>query len=369
MNNIGSKSQSNINNLDYNELEKIYSNEELLNYKELCKRLNIKECAGNSKTKQLKELMGVCKFERIGQKYKIIEISDKETIDLFNNRSIYIPYIQIILSHLFEQCCIKNNKNEMYFSTRELMFKIGMINENFKAITGKDMYFNCSLVAKENGFNQDNLYKFAYKGYNSVLKPIIKSALKSMKNSKSIEIIDGYKLYKKVKISDKQTVISYKYTNVNEDLGKEIFMIEGNTMSAMNISGSNELYGRKAYLKDEYYNNCNKIIKEKSKNDELFKENKWDYDGFYRAYLIIVNNKRLTNNIKDLRDEFNQIIQDKMYRTKTLKFLTGEELDIFVKATIDTLEENEYNFKNDIRKQEKIYAESILNEGSNYTTF
>lgn len=82
---IGSKSQSNIINLDYNELGKIYSNEELLNYKEFCKRLNIKECAGNSKTKQLRELMGVCKFERIGQKYKIIEIYE-EPLEYFDNR-------------------------------------------------------------------------------------------------------------------------------------------------------------------------------------------------------------------------------------------------------------------------------------------
>lgn len=351
-----SKSQSNIATLDYKALQEIYNNHEELNYKELCNKLHIKEYAGNSKVKQLRELTGLCKYERKGHKYIITEISDKETIDLFNNRSIYIPYIQIILSHLFEQYYLKNKKNEMYFSTKELMFSLGMINENFKAITGKDMYFNCGLVAKENGFNQNSLYNFAYKGYNSVLKPIVKSALRSMKNSKSIELVDGYKVYKEIKLSENETVTNYEYTNVNEQLGKEIFMIEGDVMTEMDIAGANELYGKKAYLKDSYYVNCNKMLREKCKTDE-FKKNRWDFDGFYRAYMIVVNNKRLTHNIKDLKTEFNQVVQDKMFRTKTLNFLTGSELDTFVKATINTLEESQYNFKNDIKKQEKILNE------------
>lgn len=177
-----------------------------------------------------------------------------------------------------------------------------------------------------------------------------------MKNSKSIELVDGYKVYKEIKLSENETVTNYEYTNVNEQLGKEIFMIEGDVMTEMDIAGANELYGKKAYLKDSYYVNCNKMLREKCKTDE-FKKNRWDFDGFYRAYMIVVNNKRLTHNIKDLKTEFNQVVQDKMFRTKTLNFLTGSELDTFVKATINTLEESQYNFKNDIKKQEKILNE------------
>ena len=72
----GSKSKSNIETINYDELRNIYENEECLTYKELCNRLNIKEMSGNSKIKQMRELTGICRYEKIGRKYIIKELCD-----------------------------------------------------------------------------------------------------------------------------------------------------------------------------------------------------------------------------------------------------------------------------------------------------
>lgn len=80
-----SKGTSNIENLNYDVLKEIYENKEMLNYKQLCNRLEIDELTGNSKLKQLKELSGILKYKRIGQKYLITELCDKEN---------YIPVLE-----------------------------------------------------------------------------------------------------------------------------------------------------------------------------------------------------------------------------------------------------------------------------------
>lgn len=331
--------------MNYDKLEELFNTKELLNYKELCEHLNIPELAGNSKKKQLRELNGLCVFERIGQKYKVIEICDKEILDLFNNRSIYIPYIQVIISDIFE----KIGKEELYLTTKELMLKTGMINNNFKILLGKDTYYNCQIISIMNGFNVEHLYNYGNKGYNEVLRPVIDSALKSMKNSKMIDYITGYKLYKEIKV-DGQKIHSYKYTSINEELGKVIFKIEGESMDELGIKSSSELYGNKIHLRNNYYKLCN----------EKLKDYKIDYDGVFRCYLIIINKKRLYHNIKDLRIEFNELIQNKIRTSKSqaFKLLTREELETFIKATIVVGDNNnEYNFYND------LYPEN-LNEGA-----
>lgn len=348
----GSKSRSNIETIDYDKLKELCESGEKLFYNQMCEKLNIPVLAGSSKIKQMRELTGICKYEKIGRKYIIKELCDREVIDLFNNRSIYIPYIQILLSQEFE----KYNKDELYFSIRELMEKLGTFNHNFKAVSGRDSYYKCDIISKKYNINNGNLYKFVTKGYNSVLKPIIKSALNSMQNSRSIDLITGYKTYKYYDTESYKGFI-YTYTNINEPLGKEIFSIEGKCMSEMGIKGANELYGSKVYLQDDYYNNCNQRLKD-NYNTELYKNNNWDFDGFYRCYLIIINKKRLAYNINEIKKEFNYLIQDRMRRTQTFNFLMGSELDNFIKMMID-IEQKDYNFEKDIKKYEDKFNKMI----------
>lgn len=82
---IGSKSQSNIEGLNYDELKNIFDNQEMLNYKQLCEKLEIPVLSGSSKVKQIKEINTICKYEKIGRKYKIIKIYE-EPLEYFDNR-------------------------------------------------------------------------------------------------------------------------------------------------------------------------------------------------------------------------------------------------------------------------------------------
>ena len=331
-----SKSESNIDNLNYDVLKEIYENKEMLNYKQLCERLGINVLTGNSKVKQLKELSGILKYERKGQKYLITELCDKEIVDMFNKRSIYIPYIQLILTDIFENL----KKEELYFTYKEILYELGMINKNYKVLTGNNSYYNCQVVANENGFSPNHLYKYISKSYNEILKPIVKSALNSMKNSKSIDCVTGYGLYKKTKVGS-DYVYQTKFTNINEDLGRMLFKIEGETMDDLGIKNSNELYGKKSHLQKEYYKLC----------DEKLSKYKIEYDGFYRSNFIILNKKRLANNIPELKKELNQLIQKRISGTiiNTLDFLNGYEMKEFLKATIEIDGKNDYDFYNDLK--------------------
>lgn len=82
---IGSKSKSNIEGFNYDELKKICDNKEELSYSKLCKRINIKELSGNSKIKQIRELSGICKFTKEKNKYKFEEIY-KEPLKYIDGR-------------------------------------------------------------------------------------------------------------------------------------------------------------------------------------------------------------------------------------------------------------------------------------------
>ena len=343
---IGSKSQSNIEGLNYDELKKICDNKEELSYSKLCKRINIKELSGNSKIKQIRELSGICKFTKEKNKYKFEEICEKEIIDLFDNRSIYVPYIQILLSHIFD---IKNI-DSCYFTMSDLMVELGMINTNFKQLTGGEMKKYCSYISRENNFDSESFFKFVYKSYNSVLKPIVKNSLKSLQNKRVIDLINGYRVFKKVKYFEKEYILS-EDTNIQKDLGKELFSIESEAMTNLDIKDIRELYGKKAYLKDSYYKECERILRFKSENDEKFIKNNWKYIGFCRNYFIFLNKKRLSHNFIEIKKEFNNIVINKLMETSTLDSLSKENIKLFITALIFL--ENEYDFKKDILKVKK----------------
>lgn len=331
-----SKSESNIDNLNYDVLKEIYENKEMLNYKQLCEKLGINVLAGSSKSKQLKELSGIMKYERQGQKYLITELCDKEIIDMFNKRSVYIPYIQLILTDIFENL----KKDELYFTYKDMLLGFGMINNNYKLLAGSDSsYHNCQIVANENGFSPKHLYDYIDLSYNRILKPIVDSALISMKKSKAIDYCTAYGLYKKIKVGD-TTVNQNIFTNINEPLGKELFKIEGECMSELGIKGLNELYGKKSFLKREYYKRCN----------EKLLPHGIEFDGFYKSIYIIVNKKRLANNIPSLKTDLNSLIQKRIKGAfpTTFKELTGHEMNEFIRATIEINGTNEYNFKKDL---------------------
>ena len=51
-----------LENINVEQLKELAETHEAVSYRELCKRLNIKEYTGNSKYAQLKDLEAICEF-------------------------------------------------------------------------------------------------------------------------------------------------------------------------------------------------------------------------------------------------------------------------------------------------------------------
>ena len=354
------KLESNIPNLDYGNLMKLKYDGNWVNYKQLCECLNIPYLTSNSKTKQLNELNAVCVIEKQGVKYKITEVRPKKEVLLFNNRSVYLPYIELILLSAFE----KNKGDILFLSTKEIVNICNMINKNYQTLLNQNMYFESMLVAKANNFDHESFYKYLNKSYNSILQPIIATALGSMDKRKSISLNKGFKLYKEIKV-DNSTISTYKYVLETDELGKELFKIEGDVFTLLNINGVGDLFGSQRWRQKEYYSKCNELLKNKCNNDKTWIKNHWDFDGFYRCHAIVLNENRIKTNISQLKHELNFKVQNRLLTTQTLDMLTHTDRKTFIEATISKEGESKWDFKKDIKNGIKTIDESIKKSNSN----
>ena len=69
------KTESNIPNIDYGNLMRLKCEKTWVTYKQLCECLNIPYLTSNSKTKQLRELSAICRYEKQGNKYRITSMN------------------------------------------------------------------------------------------------------------------------------------------------------------------------------------------------------------------------------------------------------------------------------------------------------
>lgn len=340
-----SKNQSNIKDIDYGNLEKLKQEHCWLNYRQLCECLNIPYLNGCSKQKQINELRSICELEQDATKYRINSICDNREIILFNNRSVYLPYIELLLLNTFNSL----ESDILFVTTKEILILCNMINKNYESLLNSDMYFNSMLVAQANNFNHQDFYKYLSSSYNSVLQPIVTTALNSMENRKEISINKGFRLYKKIKINNIEIISPAVEVTETDALGKELFKIDGNVLTKMGLTNMSDLYGQYSWRKQEYYSECNKMLQWLCKNDPMWIENKWDFDCYYRCNAIILNVERIKNNIGSLKNELNLKIQSRLLTTKTLDTLRNIDRKQFVKATISKEGEYEYNFIDDIK--------------------
>lgn len=341
-----SKSNTNIPNIDYGNLMKLQYDGSWITYKQLCECLNLPYLSGNSKIKQLRELSSICEYKQDNNKYKIIKVRSNKEVLLFNNRSVYLPYIELILLSAFD----KSEGDILFLSTKEIIKVCNMINKNYKTLLNKDMYFDSMLVAKANNFDHESFYQYLNKSYNSILQPIVMTALGSMDKRKSISLNKGFKVYREIKLFDGK-VTNYTYVLETDDLGKELFKIEGDIFTEMGIDGVAELYGSKKNKQTEYYKRCNEKVKYNSENNDIWIKNNWQFDGFYRCHAIVLNENRIKTNLSQLKKNLNFKIQERLLTTRTLDMLTQVDRKIFIEATITKEGENKWDFHKDINKQ------------------
>lgn len=117
------------------DISNLYVGQVFKNYKELCRALDEKVMAGNSKKAQLKEWERYFSYTKDGHKFIITEIysEPKEKDDkriLGNNAAYYIDYIEILLLNLFAEYTEQGHRT-LLLSKGKLLYLLKMINTNY----------------------------------------------------------------------------------------------------------------------------------------------------------------------------------------------------------------------------------------------
>ena len=343
----GSHSQSYISTLNAENLLFLIDSNKLYGYREFCRILQIPvlSSGSNGQTKQLKELSMICEYEKENRKYRFIRLRDQDEIMLFNERAIYSPLIEYIISEKFcsDVCDEYKNDGILFISMSQLLVFTGMVNQNFNQVrTGFDAHETRIAVhfANKGKFDIGDLKMFVNVSYRDILKPIMRDALKSMDNKRSITIQKGFKLYT---LSDSNRAAYYPVLATSQ-LGQQLLRICADAMTQLNINKVQELYTSKKYLAQDYFNLCNEMC-----------FNQLGYNGFYDCYAIIVDKVRTRHNMDILQYELNQRIQDRLRNAKQFGNLSINSRDNLLDAVIDL--NTNYDFKLDLQKYRELKEE------------
>lgn len=216
-----------------------------------------------------------------------------------------------------------------------------MINNNYYAILN-DKNRNSALIGNKYGFD-DSFIEYVDKAYD-ILKPSLINALKSMTNKKEIVITTGYKAFKKNG--------TFVCASVTDELGEELFKIQGEAMNQLGVVKYSDFWGRYINKKQEYFELCNKIVKEKSENDQKWIDNGWNFEKFYQCYAITTNIDKMKfdlKNVTEVKEELNLITKDKLHKTKILRDMSYNDIDKWFIVCNTNQGDKQYSIVDDIK--------------------
>lgn len=325
---------------DEEKLQILVDNKAKLNYRELTNFLELPYLRGNAKEHQLSELSRICNIEKDKTKYEITEIYDSKLVKLSqkNGKSTTLPDIEYILLSQLSKSGIDGT---LFVSNKELLRLCYMINNNYCAILN-DKHRNSTFVGEKYGFD-DSFIEYVDKAYD-ILKPSLINALKSMSNRKEISITTGYK-----SVKDNGTFIC---ASVTDELGEELFHIQGKAMEKLGVKKYSDFWGRYINKRQDYYDLCNAIVKDKSENDPKWIQNDWHFDKFYQCYAITLNVSKMKFDLKSLenvREDLNNITKDKIHNTKLLRDLSYNDIDKWFVVCNTAEGDKQYSIVDDIK--------------------
>ena len=340
---VGKNSRSWIDTIDMDALDRL-SEQPIgtsYSYNQMCELINIPKLTGNSKIKQLNELSCVCEYEKNNSKFTILGVREPDEILTYRKNSTYTTFVELIISQYFRDDteCEDIVDGILFITSKRLSFRCGFINENFMyATSGDNMMAKLYLIAKQNGWTINELLGFDNVSYMDVIKPTVRTAMRSLDNRKSITIQKGYKLIKK----GAQNSNLSKCITATSNEGQQIEHIVAQVYTEMGIKTSKEMYlkfrrNRKMY--EEYNKRCNELC---------HKILGWDY--FIDSYAIVMNPARIKYNIESIKKEINKLIIDKIYRSKQMfqhKNINVAHFDELVDACINV--DTEYDFFKDVK--------------------
>lgn len=337
-----------LNGLNWDKLEELIQTDKLYGYREFCRLLDLQimSSGSGSQLRQLNELSLICEYEKINSKYRFIRMRNEDEIMLYKERSIYTPLIEYCLSEKFLELQHQNDINFqdgiLYFSMSTLMSWCGIVHENYQFLRqGYNKFEKKTAVCLKHGFDMQELSKFLTISYDKVLKPMIRTALKSMDNKKSIVIHKGFKIYVH---TDDKTI--YKNILATSETGRQLEDIIANVYTEFGIKKIQELFFISVDKRNEIYDRCNELCKQKL-----------GYDGFYDCYAIVINEYRTRYNLKYLRKELNERVQRKLLDTKILNEINYSSREDFITTMVAL--DSKANFEADL---EEYYKYKLITE-------
>lgn len=325
---------------DEEKLQILVDNKAKLNYRELTNFLELPYLRGNAKEHQLSELSRVCNIKKDKTKYEITEIYNSKLVRLSqkNGKSTTLPDIEYILLSQLSKSGIDGT---LFVSNKELLRLCYMINNNYYAILN-DKHRNSAFIGEKYGFD-DSFIEYVDKAYD-ILKPSLINALRSMSNRKEIAVTTGYKAVK-----NNGTFIC---ASITDELGEELFHIQGKAMEKLGVKKYSDFWGRYINKRQDYYDLCNAIVKDKSENDIKWIQNSWNFDKFYQCYAITLNVSKMKFDLKSLenvKEDLNNITKDKIHNTKLLRDLSYNDIDKWFVVCNTNQGDKQYSIVEDIK--------------------
>lgn len=334
-----------LKDLDMEKLRYLTTTDHFYGYREFCREISIpiKSSGSNAQIKQLGELSNICEYEKVQSKYHFIRMRTEDEIKLYKDRTKFTPLIEYCLGQKFLDLIHSNtqyhDKNMLFLSMGSMLIWCGMVHDNFMYLqnsNGYQMYERRRVISKKHAWNLQDLNYFLNSSYNQVLKPIIRTALKTMDNKKSIVIHRGYKLLE-------NTNGFIKYTNIlnTSPQGREIERIVANVYTEFKIKNVQSTFFLPREIQNQINDRCNEICQK-----EL------GYDGFFNCYALFINEERLTYNLKEVKDALNQNTQNRLMTAKQLDKLTNATKKEFIDTMIDV--NTTENFRQDFEDYYKM---------------
>lgn len=312
--------------IKFEELQKLTKTKELLTYPKLCEKIGITNFPSNStkRIKQLTELGMVCEYEKKNRKYQIIYLRSESEIWLYQKREHFISLFEYCISEKFLQKYQNDNLNIenqiLFFTIPTLLEWCGIIHPNYlnlKKYKGnkKDTVGICFKY----GIEPDYLTDFMNISYQSVLKPLIRTALKSLDNKHAIVIHKGFKIYTYTK-----NKVIYKNILGTSELGQQLEHIIAQGYTKYNIKKSQDLFFAGEAMCHDFYDWCNKQCKKQL-----------GYDGFFDCYAIVINPERAKATLQQLQTELNHHIQQRFLDSVTMKVIPQRQRNALIQLLVD----------------------------------
>lgn len=352
-------------------LQNLYKEQVIKNYKELCRIIGEEEVTSNSKIAQIKEIKRFVRLERIGHSFIVKEVYKNELEKYTErnpagSRSLYVENFSIQLLHaLSHDYKYKKSKgqvddgaNYIFKTPNQLSRLTGMVNEDYKftRLAVKDFVENNEHSLSK--FDIDEFFKTTTNKINSIIKT-------SMNNLYKRKIILPYKRHlftfqgnKYVSDDRQETIITNLQGKIYEDMNfKGMFRERKNGGEPIVLDILSEIYLSHRY--DEFYERFNKEISDV-----------YGWTNIYSGWKINFHTSRLEQNIFKYEKEFKVLVENKtalnkkivsfMNKSSEKRFYDNKEkYDKFEKQIWGVVAKKDYPFR---YQEDYIESQALLTD-------